>query len=265
MTTTNGPANTALTVGQLAERLDVTVRTLHHYDAIGLLVPSERTTAGYRLYTEEDLTRLQHVVVYRRLGFALEEIALLLDDPSADVGEHLHRQREAVMSRLDEMRELVTAIDRALEQEMSGIKLTKEEQQELFGDGFNDDYADEAEQRWGETDAWKQSKRRTSTYTKADWVEIKADMEASGMAFVTAMESGLPATSEQAMDAAEQARVHIQRWFYDITPEFHRGLGDMYVADPRFTKTYEDVRPGMAQYVRDAIHANADRAAGQRS
>ena len=72
---------TPLTVGQVAERFDITVRTLHHYDEIGLLRPSERTRAGYRLYTEDDLTRLQHIVVYRRLGFALEEIALLLDAP----------------------------------------------------------------------------------------------------------------------------------------------------------------------------------------
>jgi DNA-binding transcriptional MerR regulator len=264
MTKPNEPGLTALTVGQVAEQLGVTVRTLHHYDEIGLVVPSERTPAGYRLYAAADITRLQQVVVYRRLGFALEEIALLLDDEAADgstVIGHLHRQRAAVMSRLDEMHALVTAIDRALEKEMSGIKLTKEEQKVLFGDGFSDDYAQEAEQRWGETEAWKQSQRRTSEYTKADWVQIKAEMEAAGTAFVVAMDAGLPATSEEAMDAAEQSRLHIDKWFYDITPEFHRGLGDMYIADPRFTKTYEDIKPGMAQYVRDAIHANADRAA----
>lgn len=265
MTTENGRTHKALTVGQVAEQLGVTVRTLHHYDEIGLMVPSERTPAGYRLYNGTDITRLQNVVVYRRLGFALEEIALLLDDPSADVGEHLRRQREAVMSRLDEMHDLVTAIDRALEKEMSGNKLTREEQKELFGDGFSDDYAQEAEQRWGETEAWKQSQKRTSKYTKEDWVQIKAEMEAAGTAFVAAMDAGLPATSEEAMDAAEQSRLHIDKWFYDITPEFQRNLGDMYIADPRFTKTYEDIKPGMAQYVRDAIHANADRAAGQQS
>jgi len=165
------------------------------------------------------------------------------------------------MSRLDEMRDLVTAIDRALEKEMSGIKLTEEEQKELFGDGFSEEYADEAEQRWGETEAWKQSRKRTSTYTKKDWAQVKAEMDATNAAFVSAMDAGLPATSEEAMDAAEQSRFHIHKWFYDITPEFHRNLGDMYVADPRFTRTYEDIKPGMAQYVRDAIHANADRAA----
>ncbi|MDQ1537512.1 MAG: MerR family transcriptional regulator, thiopeptide resistance regulator [Actinomycetota bacterium] len=264
MTTANGPG-LALTVGQVAEQFGVTVRTLHHYDAIGLLVPSGRTPAGYRLYTGEDITRLQHIVVYRRLSFPLQEIAdLLADQAVADNGaviEHLHRQRAAVLSRLDEMRDLVTAIDQALEREMSGIKLTKEEQQELFGEGFSDDYAEEAEQRWGETDAWKQSQRRTSKYSKEDWVKIKAEMEANGAAFAAAMEAGLPATSVEAMDAAEESRLHIERWFYDITPDFHRNLGDMHVADPRFTKNYEDIRPGMAQYVRDAIHANADRAA----
>ena len=261
MRTVNELARTPLTVGQVAEQYGVTVRTLHHYDEIGLLVPGARTSAGYRLYSPTDIARLRHVVVYRRLGFALEEIALLLDDASADLGEHLRRQRDAVMSRLDEMHELVTAIDRALEKEMSGTQLTKEEQKELFGEAFSDDYAQEAEQRWGETEAWKQSQGRTSTYTKADWAEVKAEMDAANAAFVSAMADGEPATSGRAMDAAEQHRLHIHRRFYDLTPELHRGLGDMYLADPRFTKTYEDIRPGLAQYVRDAIHGNADRAA----
>jgi DNA-binding transcriptional MerR regulator len=107
MTTANGWALVGLTVGQVAEQLGLTVRTLHHYDEIGLLVPSERTSAGYRLYTTEDMTRLQNVVVYRRLGFALEEIAVLLDEQAAAdsgaVARHLRRQRAEVLCRLDEI------------------------------------------------------------------------------------------------------------------------------------------------------------------
>jgi len=262
MATTDGPGPAALTVGQVAEQLGVTVRTLHHYDEIGLLVPSERTPAGYRLYNGKDLTRLQHVVVYRRLGFALEEIALLLDDPAADLAEHLRRQRETVLSRLDQMRDLVTAIDDALEKEMSGNKLTRQEQKELFGDGFSDDYADEAQQRWGETEAWQQSQKRTSQYTRQDWAQVKAEMDATNSAFTAAMDAGLPATSAKAMDTAERHRLHIRRWFYDLTPDLHRRLGDTYLTDPRSTKNYEGIRAGMAQYVRDAIHANADRSDG---
>ena len=264
MTTASGRGFEALTVGQVAQKFGVTVRTLHHYDEIGLLVPSERTPAGYRLYTTRDLTRLQHVVIYRRLGFALEEVAVLLQDhAAADSGAvvgHLRRQRSAVLSRLDEMRDLVTAIDQALEKEMSGVKLTGEEQKELFGDGFSDEYADEAQRRWGETEAWEQSQKRTSKYTKQDWVQLKAEMDATNAAFAAAMDDGLPATSVEAMDAAEQHRLHIRKWFYDIPPELHRSLGNMYIADPQFAKSYEDIRPGMAQYVRDAIHENAERA-----
>ena len=254
---TEGTQLTMLTVGQVAEQFDLTVRTLHHYDEIGLLSPSERSTAGYRLYTGQDVTRLQHVVVYRRLGFALEEIALLLEHPET-VESHLRRQRAAVLSRLDEMRDLVTALDRALEREMSNQPATPEDMKELFGDGFYDSQA-EAQERWGESDAWKQSKRRTDRYSKADFEQIKAEGDAVNLALVAALRSGAPATSTEAMDAAEAHRAHIERWFYDLDHGFHRGLADMYLADPRFTKTYEDQAPGLAQYVHDAIHANADR------
>jgi DNA-binding transcriptional MerR regulator len=249
---------TTWTVGQVADLFDVTVRTLHHYDEIGLLVPSERSRAGYRLYTAEDLTRLQQVVVYRRLEMPLEEIATLLDR-GEDAADHLRRQRATVMTRLDELRELVSAIDRALEREMNDQPATPEDLKELFGDGFEDEFQQEAQERWGETDAWKQSQSRTRRYTKADWAQVKAEMDAVNAAFVAALTSGEPATGEAAMDAAEQHRLHIHERFYDLDHAFHRGLADMYVADPRFTKTYEDIAPGLAAYVRDAIHANADR------
>ena len=246
-----------LTVGQVAERFDVPVRTLHHNDEIGLLRPSERSLAGYRLYTADDLTRLQHVVVYRRLGFALEEITLLLDHPES-VEQHLRRQRAAVMQRLDEMSDLVTAIDRALEREMNHEPATAEDLTQLFGEGFEDAQA-EAEQRWGDSDAWQQSQQRTKHYTKADWEQVKAESDALHQGFTDAIDAGEPPTSVAAMDAAEAHRLNIHERFYDCTPQLHRNLADLYVSDPRFTATYDEIRPGMAHYVRDAIHANADR------
>ena len=136
---------------------------------------------------------------------------------------------------------------------------TTDELKELFGDGFSEEYQAEAQERWGESDAWKQSKRRTDRYTKADFEQIKAEGDAVNAALVAALRSGAPATSVEAMDAAEEHRAQIERWFYDLDHDFHRGLADMYLADPRFTKTYEDQQEGLAQYVHDAIHANADR------
>jgi len=249
-------------VGQVGELLGITVRTLHHYDEIGLLVPSTRSAAGYRLYSDADLTRLQHIVVYRRLAFSLEEIKTLLDTGPADLETHLRRQRAAVSERLDELHGLVTAIDRALETTMNEQPISTAEMKDLFGDGFSEEYQAEAEQRWGDTEAWKQSKGRTGGYTAADWQAIKAEQDAVNAAFVAALEAGLPATGEAAMEAAEAHRRHIHDRFYDLGHDLHRGLADMYLADPRFTATYENVREGLAQYVHDAIHANADRHGG---
>lgn len=258
MDTTHAAAE-PMSVGRVSSRFGITVRTLHHYDEVGLLRPSERTSSGYRLYTARDLTRLAHIVTYRRLGFSLEQIADLLDADPDGVASHLRRQREVVSSRLDDLHALITALDHALETTMTDQPLSAAELKELFGDGYGEDYAAEAEQRWGETDAWKQSRSRTSRYTRADWEAVKAEAEAVNVAFVAALEAGLPATSVEAMDAAEAHRRQIHDRFYDLGYDMHRGLADMYLADPRFTKTYEDVHAGLAQYVRDAIHANADR------
>ena len=257
-TTSQHTARVELTVGQVAETFGVTVRTLHHYDAEGLVVPSARTSAGYRLYTDADLSRLASVVTYRRLGLPLSEVRALLDGEGTPE-EHLRRQRDAVMTRLGELEQLVTAIDRALEATMDDRPATTDELKELFGDGFSEEYQAEAEERWGESDAWKQSRRRTDGYTKADFEQIKAEGDDVNAALVAALRSGAPATSTEAMDAAEAHRAHIERWFYDLDHDFHRGLADMYLADPRFTKSYEDQQDGLAQYVHDAIHANADR------
>ena len=256
--TSQHTASVELTVGQVAQTFGVTVRTLHHYDAQGLVVPSARTHAGYRLYTDADLSRLAVVVTYRRLGLPLTEVRDLLDGQGT-ASEHLRRQREVVLTRLGELTDLVSAIDAALEAEMNDRPATTEELKGLFGDGFSEDHQAEAEQRWGETTAWKQSASRTKRYTPADWEQVKAEMDAVNAAFVAALTSGAAPDSDEAMAVAEAHREHIAQRFYDLDHTFHRGLADMYVADPRFTKTYEDLAPRLAQYVHDAIHANADR------
>ncbi|WP_132992302.1 MerR family transcriptional regulator [Gordonia zhaorongruii] len=249
---------TRWTVGQLAELSGVTVRTLHHYDEIGLLSPAGRSAAGYRLYDEADLTRLQQIVVYRRLELPLDEIADLLDSATGPV-DHLRRQRAVVTARLDELGELVEAIDHALEREMNNRPATDDDMRELFGHGFSDEYQVEAEQRWGDTEAWTQSAARTARYTKADWAEVKSETDAINADFVAAKRSGAPADGDRAMSVAERARLQIHERFYDCDHEFHRCLGNMYVDDERFAATYEAMEPGLARYVRDAILANADR------
>jgi MerR family transcriptional regulator, thiopeptide resistance regulator len=160
--------NGGMSVGDTAALAGVTVRTLHHYDRIGLLSPSERTPAGYRRYAPSDLDRLHQVLVYRELGFPLEEIATLLDDPAADPVAHLRRQLALLRDRLDRTRAMVAAVEKEMEARTMGISLTPEERFEVFGDSDPSQYDAEVEERWGETDAYRESRRRTSSYTKDD-------------------------------------------------------------------------------------------------
>ncbi|HST81145.1 MAG TPA: MerR family transcriptional regulator [Kineosporiaceae bacterium] len=246
-------------VGDVARLAGVTVRALHHYDRIGLLRPSVRSSAGYRGYHQLDLARLQRILAYRELGFALEDIARLLDDPDSDPVARLRHQHDLVLERIERLRQIAAVLERTMEAHTMGIKLTAEEMLEVFGEHDPTQYADEVQERWGDTDAYQQSKRRTSSYTKDDWIRIKAEQEATGTRLAEVMAAGLPADSPQAMAAAEAHRLLIDRYFYDLSREQHVGLAEMYLADPRFRKTYEDVAPGLAQYVHDAIVANAQR------
>jgi DNA-binding transcriptional MerR regulator len=246
-----------MTVGDVAALAGVTVRTLHHYDRIGLLSPSARSSAGYRLYAPADLDRLHQVLVYRELGFSLEDVAALLDD--ADPVEHLRRQHSLLLERLDRTRSMVAAVEKEMEARVMGVPLTPEEKFEVFGDFDPDQYEEEVQERWGETDAYAESKRRTTSYGKDDWLRIKAEGEDVEARFAAAMQAGVPADSEQAMDVAEEHRQQISRNFYDCPPGMHAGLGRMYVEDERFTAHYETRATGLARYVSAAVQANASR------
>jgi DNA-binding transcriptional MerR regulator len=122
-----------LTVGRVAELAGVTIRTLHHYDEIGLLRPSARTGVGYRAYSANDVERLREVLTYRRLGFGLREIADLVDDPATDTVAHLRRLRGLLLEQRDRAAAMVTAIDRELQARAMGIRTTPEEQLKMFG------------------------------------------------------------------------------------------------------------------------------------
>ncbi|WP_330459078.1 MerR family transcriptional regulator [Streptomyces sp. NBC_00820] len=246
-------------VGQVAGFAGITVRALHHYDEIGLLAPGERTHAGHRRYTDADLDRLQRILFYRELGFPLDEVAVLLDDPEADPRAHLRRRHEVLTARIEKLQEMAAAVELAMEARKMGIDLTPEERFEVFGDKDPGQYAEEAEQRWGGTESYAESQRRAARYTKEDWKRLQAEVDAWTERYVALMAGGEPAVGEAAMDMAEEHRLHISRWFYACPHAMHRCLGDMYVSDERFKAFYDSMRPGLAEHLREAITANADR------
>jgi DNA-binding transcriptional MerR regulator len=246
----------ANTVGAVAALTGVSVRTLHHYDHIGLVVPSVRTQAGYRGYTDADIERLHLVLVYRSVGMPLDEIRALLDDPNADVVEHLRRQHQLLLEQADRLQHTIKAVEELMNAHRSGIQLTAEEQVEIFGTtAFTEEYAVEAEKRWGDTDAWRQSQQRVSRLSKDDWIAIKAEGDALLEALAQAKRDGVKPGSDVTNALAARHRASIER-FYDCGDEMHRNLVQMYLADERFTRYYDDVEPGLAQFVHDIVVAS---------
>ncbi|WP_225410392.1 MerR family transcriptional regulator [Stigmatella hybrida] len=253
----------ALTVSQVARLARISIRTLHHYDELGLLKPSGRSEAGYRLYEAEDLRRLQQVLFYKELGFPLEEILRVLNDPDFDVRAALHTQRRLLLEKAGHLQALVRAVDAALDTLERGTPMSQEEQAKMFGDFEPSKYEEEVRERWGHTEAYRESAKRTSRYTREDWERLKAEGDTLLRQLAAQLEAGTPPTDEGPMDLAEQHRQYISRWFYPCSHALHRGLGELYVNDARFTASLDGVRPGLARYAHEAFQANAGRALAQ--
>ncbi|WP_426364527.1 MerR family transcriptional regulator [Streptomyces sp. E-08] len=248
-------------VGQVAGFAGVTVRTLHHYDAIGLLSPGGRSTAGHRRYDDADLDRLQQILFYRELGFPLEEVAVLLDDPHADPQEHLRRQHTLLTERIGELKRMAAAVENAMEAKKMGINLTPEEKFEVFGDKDPERFAEESARRWGGSHSHEQAQARAAGYGKEDWQRMKDEVDAWGAAYAALMAGGADPRSEEAMDLAEAHRRHLTTWFFECHPKVHVELTEMYVADENFHAFYESIHPGLPEHLREAVRANAARLA----
>ena len=231
-------------VKEVARITNVSVRTLHHYDEIGLLCP-RRTPAGHRDYGPKDLERLHHILVSRVLGIGLDEIAHSLNDPHYDRREHLQQQREKLLAESERLAVMLRAVDAALREE----DMTTQ-----FKDFDHHDYEDEAKARWGETDAFKESARRTKGYGKKEFDKIKQEHAEIVEAFAVLFRAKKPAAD--AADVAERHRAHIDHWFYPCSTAMHVSVSQMYTDDDRFRENYDKVELGLAQYVQDAVAAN---------
>lgn len=256
-------------VKQVADLTGLTIRTLHHYDNMRLLVPSARTSKGYRLYTDEDLLRLQQILIGRELGLSLEAIRRLLDDPSFDRRRALLEQRKQLEQRAAHAQAMLRSIDAAiaaleanqspLSDTASSRSLDMTDMKELF-DGFDpSQYEEEARQRFGHTDAYRESNRRAKNYGLAEWEAIKTEQDEIYKAAAKLLVAGERPDSAAAMDVAERHRLSIERWFYPCSYTMHQGLADMYEADARFAQNIDKYGDGLTPYLSAAFRANAAR------
>ncbi|MFC4427617.1 MerR family transcriptional regulator [Deinococcus navajonensis] len=247
------------TVGEVADLTRVSIRTLHHYDAVGLLVPSARSEANYRLYTAADLARLWRILTFRELGFPLSEIARLEQSPEEGVGA-LRLQATLLREQVTRSQQRLEAVLSLLEAAESGRgELMNSEQMKTMFDGFDPaQYEDEARERWGETEAYRQSTERTRRYGPAEWAQLKTEGEALTTRYLALMDAGVPPGSPEAHAVAAEHRAYFSRWFYDASAEMMRGLAQMWIQDERFTRNIDKARTGLAAYQSSVVAAWAD-------
>lgn len=245
-----------LTVGATATLVGVTVRALHHWDALGLVRPSERSLAGYRLYSASDVARIHRVLIYRELGLPLEDIGALLDDPATNATGSLQHQRAQLVERVSHLQQMIMAMDRMIEATTSGVLLSAEEQVAIFGGDWQPGWAAGARDRWGHTAQWTQYAERAAQRTADDWREIAENVAKLHDDLATAKVAGVRPGSAEGNALAERHRDSLGVYF-DCTLSMQVCLGRMYVDDPEFAAAYDKIEPGLTSWLRDIIQANA--------
>jgi len=243
------------TIKQRADMVVVSVRTLHHYDAIGLLKPSARTAAEYRLYGEAELLRLQQILFFKDLALQLEEIRAILDNPGFDEVAALHAHRQHVQQELGRLTRLLGTIDKTIHRlTEDDMTMTDEELYEGFTPEQRERYQREAREMYDPAMV-AESERRLRKLSKVQWQAVKDEGDALTRT-LAALITRDPADPEvQAAIARHYAWVD---QFYPVSAKMYRGLGQLYTDHPEFRATYERYAPNLADFMRAAMEVYAD-------
>ena len=235
-----------MTVKQLAKKCGVSVRTLHHYDAIGLLKPAQVTEAGYRLYDDSALERLYFILLFRELGFALKDIRGILDAPDFDRNRVLDQQIELLEKK---QRHLECIANMARGVQMMGVKY-------LEFDGFDvnkiDDYAEQAKTLYGKTDAYREYEQKAKGRTKAQSNAVNGQV----MDFFVRLGKlqGLSPDSEEVQNWVRELQAFFTANYYSCTPEILMSLGEMYAGGGAMTENIDAAGgEGTGAFAREAI------------
>ena len=232
-------------IKEFAEFTGVSVRTLHYYDEIGLLQPAhvERST-GYRFYDENSLLRMQEILFYRELDFPLKCIGEILSSPDYDKTKALQEQKQLLKLKKDRLERLISAIDHAVK----GENIMK-----AFDNTEFETYKAEAQQRWGNTDAYREHAQKTKGYSKDKFSALAADMDLIFGEFALCMKNGSAPEGQEAQELVKKLQNHITENYYTCTKQILSGLGQMYVADERFRNNIDKHGDGTAAFASEAI------------
>jgi DNA-binding transcriptional MerR regulator len=247
------------TVSRPAELAGVSVRTLHHYDQIGLLNPARRSPAGYRLYDEADLLRLQQILFFRELDFSLADIRQILDDPAFDPLAALEEHRRLLNERAARIGRLLNTIDRTIAKLTENDMDDKVTDEELYA-GFTEEqvhrYEREVCERY-DPELVAESNRRVRNMTKAQWQALQQEGEEIHLALAGLMNREVDDPEVQAMIARHYAMMN---QFYPVSAEIYRGLAELYISNDEFRAYYGKVQPGLADFLQPAMVYYVDHA-----
>lgn len=240
-------------VSEVAELVGISVRTLHHYDAIGLLSSDETTESGYRIYSEKNLEQLQQILFFRELGFPLKQIKEMMSHPNYDRMEALKLHRELLLNKRDQLNHLIATVDKSIQEAKGEITMTAKERFAGF-DFSQNPYEQEARERYGDA-AVEHSKKKINAYSKEGQEQLAEAF--NDLYRELALIRHLDPHSDEAQEG-------IAKWYAFLnhigsySPEAFRVLGQMYVDDERFSKNIDQFGEGLAVFMRDAMAVFAD-------
>lgn len=244
------------TVKQLSDLAGVSARTLHHYDAIGLLRPSKVGANGYRYYDDAALLRLQQILFYREMGLELMQIRDILDSPDFDLLAALRAHRTVLEGKIDRFKNLIDTVDNTLKHLAGELDMSKKRLFEAFSEEKQKEYEREARLQWG-PDHVNESVRRWNGYTES---QRQAILDEGGEVYgdlARAMTAGKPAQSAEVQQIVERWHQHIRR-FYEPTLDVLRGLGETYNTHPEFMAFFQKLHPDLPAYLQAAISQYVD-------
>lgn len=247
-------------VKEVADLTGISIRMLHYYDKIGVLKPESISASGYRLYTDNDLEKLQQLLFFKELDFSLNEIKEMVKSPNYDKREALIAHKTILTEKKNRLEKIIDTVDKTINSLEGGTKMSKKDMFEAFDmseiEKHQKKYAEETKQKYGESDAYKESQAKTQNYTKEDWERIVGESDNIYRTLAANMDKKPddPIIQEQ----VEKYRKHISKYFYNCTLEIYRGLGEMYVSDSRFTKNIDKYGIGLSSFLREAINIYCD-------
>ena len=238
------------TVSQAAKQMGVSVRTLHYYEEIGLLLPAEKTGSGYRLYGQREISRLQQILFYRELDIPLKKIREILSRPDFPSQEVLRQHKELLCCQKRKLEEQIRLVEGLIQGEDI---MNQEHPMTQEWEDTKRRYAKEVQEKWGDTPAYQEYRNKTAGYTKEQWKTAQEEADHILSRISQGMLQGKSPDSPEIQSLIQAWRDYITRYYYTCTKEILEGLGQMYGADSRFRESLGRYAPGTASFLQKAI------------